>query len=298
MADTFTRDRWSWLDQVSSDPALSALAFRTAYVIARYTNRQTGDAWPSLETLAKAVGATDRSVKRCIAELCDAGYLQKRRGGFGKSNRYQMELPGDLGENSIQDTSVPNEAPSEDTSVPNDASIQDTCVPSFRTPVSPQSGHQCPTNPLNETFEKEPVEEDISPHTPRGSVQQGTRQEDHSRAFDEFWQAYPLRKAKGAARHAFGKAIKAGASAAEIIEGAKHYASERAGQDPKYTRFPATWLNGECWADERKPAQGVTIDQQGNVIDAARTFERPKARSKADEHEAMAYGAFGLRGRS
>jgi hypothetical protein len=151
---------------------------------------------------------------------------------------------------------------------------------------------------LTEPFEKEPIEEDISPLPPNGSVQQGTRQEDHSRAFDEFWQAYPLRKAKGAAKRAFDKAIKAGASAAEIIEGAKHYASERAGQDPRYTAHPTTWLNGERWTDERKPAQGVTIDQQGNVIDAARTFERPKARTKADEHEAMAYGAFGLRGRS
>ncbi|MCA3572748.1 MAG: helix-turn-helix domain-containing protein [Aestuariivirga sp.] len=298
MSDTFTRDRWSWLDQVSSDPALSALAFRTAYVIARYTNRQTGDAWPSLETLAKAVGATDRSVKRCIAELCDAGYLQKRRGGFGKSNRYQMELPGDRSGNSIQDTRVPNEAASEDTSVPNDASIQDTSVPSFRTPVSPQLGHQCPTNPIIEPVEIEPVEKDISPHTPRGSFQQGTRQEDHSRAFDEFWLAYPLRKAKGAARRAFDKAIKGGASAAAIIEGAKLYASERAGQETRYTAHPATWLTGERWTDERKPAQGVTIDHQGNVIDAARTFDRPKARSKADEHEAVAYGAFGLRGRS
>lgn len=141
-------------------------------------------------------------------------------------------------------------------------------------------------------------ERDISPHTPRGSVQQGTRQEDHSRAFDEFWQTYPLRKAKGAARRAFDKAIKGGASAAVIIEGAKLYASDRAGQDPKFTKHPATWLNGECWTDERKPAKGVTIDQQGNVIDAARTFERPKVRSKAEEHEAAAYGAFGLRGRS
>jgi hypothetical protein len=28
------------------------------------------------------------------------------------------------------------------------------------------------------------------------------------------------------------------------------YAAERAGQPPKYTKHPATWLKGGCWADE------------------------------------------------
>jgi hypothetical protein len=33
-------------------------------------------------------------------------------------------------------------------------------------------------------------------------------------------------------------------------EGAKRYADQRAGQDPQFTKMPATWLNGDCWLDE------------------------------------------------
>jgi hypothetical protein len=293
MADTFTRDLWAWLKQISSDPKLSALAVRVAIRLATHFNSDTGEAWPAHGTLADATGAKRNGVIHAIAALVERGHLVSEvRKGRGRTNVYRWILKPE------ENVSTRIHYPEENVS----ARIRyaEENVSGSLENVSAGDGkciHADTQNYLEE-LSQEQSKRDISPHTPLGSVQQGTRQEDHSRAFDEFWQAYPLHKAKGAAKRAFDKAIKAGASAAEIIEGAKHYASEKAGQDPRYTKHPANWLNAECWADERKPAQAVTIDQQGNVIDAARTFERPKARSKADEHEAMAYGAFGLRGRS
>ncbi|OKO71893.1 hypothetical protein AC630_31760 [Bradyrhizobium sp. AS23.2] len=38
-----------------------------------------------------------------------------------------------------------------------------------------------------------------------------------------------------------------------MLNGAMRYAAERTGQDPKFTKHPATWLNGECWKDEPEP---------------------------------------------
>jgi hypothetical protein len=35
-----------------------------------------------------------------------------------------------------------------------------------------------------------------------------------------------------------------------LLEGMKNYAASRNGEDPKYTKHPATWLNGECWTDD------------------------------------------------
>lgn len=67
--------------------------------------------------------------------------------------------------------------------------------------------------------------------------------------FDEFWTAYPRKTSKGHARTAWAKAVKA-APAATIIAAAERFAAERAGQDPRYTPHPATWLNGERWTDE------------------------------------------------
>ena len=68
-------------------------------------------------------------------------------------------------------------------------------------------------------------------------------------AFAEFWDVYPKKVAKQAAERAWAKAVKA-ADPSVIIDGARRYARVRERADPKYTKHPATWLNGGCWADE------------------------------------------------
>ena len=69
------------------------------------------------------------------------------------------------------------------------------------------------------------------------------------RDFERFWLAYPRRKAKGAARKAFEKALKL-ADIETICEGALNYARENQHTEARYIKHPATWLNQECWDDE------------------------------------------------
>jgi hypothetical protein len=95
-------------------------------------------------------------------------------------------------------------------------------------------------------------------------------------AFGRFWAAYPRRAAKLAAAKAFAAAVKRGADPEALIAGAARYAAERAGQDPRYTKHPATWLNGDCWADE--PPGGVVIDGKTGEPVAAEP-SRPVRRS-------------------
>jgi hypothetical protein len=83
-------------------------------------------------------------------------------------------------------------------------------------------------------------------------------------AFARFWAVYPKRVAKEAARKAFAKAVEGVGNADILIAGAQRYAAERQGEPPRYTKHPATWLNGGCWEDE---APGVpVIDEAGNVV--------------------------------
>jgi hypothetical protein len=70
--------------------------------------------------------------------------------------------------------------------------------------------------------------------------------------FEEFWQAYPRKLAKGNARKAWDAAIKK-ADPDSIIVGAIHYAKNVT--DPKFTMHPATWLNAERWLDEEMQAR-------------------------------------------
>jgi hypothetical protein len=70
--------------------------------------------------------------------------------------------------------------------------------------------------------------------------------------FDEFWSIYPRREAQGAARKAWAKAVKT-ASVEEVLAGARAYRDDPARKraEPRFTKLPATWLNAECWTDER-----------------------------------------------
>jgi hypothetical protein len=70
--------------------------------------------------------------------------------------------------------------------------------------------------------------------------------------------------AKQGALKAFEKAVEGGTDPETLIQGAKRYALERRGQDPKYTKHPATWLNKGCWEDE--PDGVPVIDEEGNVV--------------------------------
>jgi len=64
---------------------------------------------------------------------------------------------------------------------------------------------------------------------------------------------------KGQAVRAWGKAAKL-ADPDKIIAAAAAYARQRQGEDPKYTKYPATWLNGQCWDDEAPAAPGRADD--------------------------------------
>lgn len=73
-------------------------------------------------------------------------------------------------------------------------------------------------------------------------------------AFDAFWAAYPKKVGKGQAVKAWNAATKR-ADAADIVAGltASCAAWKSAGTEARFIPNPATWLNGERWADETAP---------------------------------------------
>lgn len=79
-----------------------------------------------------------------------------------------------------------------------------------------------------------------------------TRQDPLSR-FDEFWSVYPRKTAKGQARKAWPAAVRK-ATAETIIKGAMRYRDDPNRSD-RFTKHPATWLNGECWEDPPEVAR-------------------------------------------
>jgi hypothetical protein len=71
--------------------------------------------------------------------------------------------------------------------------------------------------------------------------------------FDKFWNAYPRKEAKGAARRAWTKAITK-TNVERIIAAAENYATRSRGQEPRFIAHASTWLNSERW-DDQPPAR-------------------------------------------
>ena len=67
--------------------------------------------------------------------------------------------------------------------------------------------------------------------------------------FEAFWSAYPRKESRGPAVRAWARALEQ-AQPEALIAAAKSYALRRVGQDPQFTRLPATWLGQECWLDD------------------------------------------------
>jgi hypothetical protein len=95
--------------------------------------------------------------------------------------------------------------------------------------------------------------------------------EQYTKDFCEFWEIYPRKIEKRFSFQCFQKAIKKGATAKEIIDGAKRYAKWLAEGDSNtwrpHPKHASTFLNKFCWEDElteeeKRPAPYKSQNQQ------------------------------------
>jgi len=76
------------------------------------------------------------------------------------------------------------------------------------------------------------------------------RNKEHTtREFEDFYEAYPRKVGKGQAVKAWRAAVKK-TSAEKITAAASSFASLTKNTEQRFIPYPATWLNGERWADD------------------------------------------------
>ena len=76
-------------------------------------------------------------------------------------------------------------------------------------------------------------------------------QNNFEREIEVLYSAYPRHVGRGQAIRAIRAALKK-EPFDTIMAGIKRYSLEREGQDQKFTAHPATWFNGERWADDNQ----------------------------------------------
>ena len=78
--------------------------------------------------------------------------------------------------------------------------------------------------------------------------------------FSAFWAECPRRVGKADAHKAFVRALKKPRATPEVLTaGMRRYRAETATTETKFIKHPASWLNGECWADEPASARPMPV---------------------------------------
>jgi hypothetical protein len=234
--------------------ALTDRAVRLFAVLARYANDE-GRAFPGRRKLAGLLRCSVDTVDRTLTELVNACAVTveavHRPNGSQTSNSYWVwpATPAAAVRPPLGTGAAPQPQP---------------CGPPSRTGAAPfiSNESQLVTKTSGKRYTRESSSLFGSNEAETASVP--------TVGFDEFWEAYPRKVAKGSARRAWGAAARK-AGAARLVEAAAAYAA-----DPhrvaRYTKHPASWLNGECWDDPpceppaepaKKPAQRIDTDRGG-----------------------------------
>jgi predicted transcriptional regulator len=210
----------------------------------RYAGKD-GRCYPAVGTLAAEIAVKKRRAQDCLNELTDGGFI-RRDFQSGKATEYVfLWHPIYSGEQPMQEAApVQDTAPQpmqEAARVP----MQDT---------APKESH------VRESFEESQlflVEGQVSAPKKTGNL---TPEQDAW--FSEFWAGYWLKKAKKAARRAFGKHIKSAARFAQVTRAVKAQEPEMLAREPQHRPHAATWLNGERWQDECEAQPGALHNRQ------------------------------------
>lgn len=242
-------------------PDLTGSDVRVYAVMARMADAE-GRCYPKADTVASRLNVSDDTVRRSIARLEAAGALRvepKMGAGGYRSNDFLI----------AGDTPLTNEITPERAKQKADAEANGrksaaaggcrksaaTAAATVRRQVPQICGDKEGEPSLNEN---QLNENQISPST--------VPVED---PFDRFWQHYPRKVSKVAARRKWATITKGVVDPEAIIAGAEAFAAfvKAEGTEPRFIKHPDVWLNKGCWEDELIPTSPARGEQTlGGIV--------------------------------
>ena len=213
-------------------------------VIADHASDDGTEAWPSQATIAAKASISIRTVQRAVNSLVENGYLWMQKGAGGSATCREDRRPHKYTINIKRLRGDTESAREERGDIESDNGAT-LATPTGR--LSRPMNH--PNKPSNETPE-----------------------------FDLFWDQYPIKVGKAAAKKAWDKAVKVEAPDV-IIQGAIRYATDP-NRHPSFTAHASTWLNAHRWNDSPLPQRVFTADEK-----KARELEESKAKTERERLE-------------
>jgi hypothetical protein len=250
--------------QLLRDPSMPDRAVRLYGLLDDYSGTDER-VFPRRSVIAGSLGCSVDSVDRAITRLEDAGWLQVvpriREDGGQTTNLYVLT-------NGPQEGAAPMRPPRRTRAATPAAPVrpQEGEPLEGETPVGPQGGGRA-----NGVATAAPVGDTGNMSQPTATSSRRREVPDSDPKWATFWEWYPRKVGKGAARRAWVRALGKAGSADVLIDGAKREQAalvarrrnprpEDRGRDLlEFVPHPATWLNQERWSDET-PLQGKTED--------------------------------------
>ena len=125
-----------------------------------------------------------------------------------------------------------------------------------KTNESDQEGKMEVPEKANPNCQKgEPIPDNITNNITDNNIAQNSvcakeKKLNQAEAFEQFYQTYPRKKSKDAARKRWDKLKVTPALFAEIMQGLERAKKQKEWQDIQFIPYPATWLNSGGWKDE------------------------------------------------
>ena len=177
------------------------------------------DAYPAVSTIARKANMDTRTVQRAIRRLIEIGELTvTMNAGRAGSNLYQVVM-----------TPVAD------------------CPPGTLPPPANDHRQDARGGGISSAYPRQDATQSVKNHPKEKTNAQVTSNDP---GFVAFWGAFPKRIAKLGALKSYNSALKNGATADEILAGARRYATSVRGTEDKFIVHPTTWLNQGRWADE------------------------------------------------
>jgi len=295
------KDLHNWMNAVDLDNRLNDRDKRILNRLARHLHLKTGRLDPYLDVLALElsiesptgdVESTRRMIRRSLELAEKLGWIERTQRSAGyrrnRSNAFRLTIPQNLYPDSTVrvgtefHTRTPQSVqgglyspvdvahtrtPESGINTEREQEIKNS-VKSLAPSGARESGPQADSGAEGIAGEtRQQGIESNAPESKSGAIPFAPRAAPTPAVdgFAEFYAQFPKKVERRAAQVAYAKAIKRGVDPAIILRGAMRYAAERAGQDPKYTKHPATWLNKGCWDDEPSPRSGQPQNRNAGV---------------------------------
>lgn len=198
----------------------------TLHALATFTNEETHECYPSLETLMRHTGLSRNAIRAAFKDLESYGWLTRRH-RTARTTVYRINI------DAITDANRRERKPKDYSAV--------------EAPVTPV---EAPVEPV-EAETPAPVQAELIPAPVKKKTKKGDTTPALDEAFNEFYKdTYPRKIEPLKARRAFEKAVKNGADPRDIIEGARRFAAATAAKELTYIPYPASWLNAGGWMSE------------------------------------------------